>query len=86
MNEKFYIAEYLVNLMHIMEGKEDAGRARGNTLAEEYNRQYTRLTELIKTEQENARKSNANAERSEAGTTEPGGEPRRGESNRASAR
>lgn len=54
MSEKYAIADYLVNLMGIMSGKEDAGRAKGNTLAEEYNRTYSRLTDLIKKEQEDA--------------------------------
>lgn len=85
MNEKFDIAQYLVNLMSIMEGKEDAGRAKGNTLADEYNRIYERLTGLIKTEQENARKSKLEQSTAPHADTESDRESGRGEPDRSSA-
>lgn len=47
-------AQYLVNLMTIMEGKEAAGRARGTTLVREYEREYATFIEEISDE---ARKS-----------------------------
>lgn len=45
-------AQYLVNLMAIMEGKEAAGRSRGNTLAHEYERVYGELVDQLRKEQE----------------------------------
>lgn len=49
---KLEIAGYLVNLQSIMEGKEDAGLARGKTLAAEYEKHYSQLVETIRKEQE----------------------------------
>lgn len=45
-------AQYLVNLMAIMEGKEAAGRSRGNTLAREYEKVYGEFVDQLRKEQE----------------------------------
>jgi hypothetical protein len=47
-------AQYLANLLAIMESKESAGRARGSTLVGEYERNYDELLKEIDNE---ARKS-----------------------------
>lgn len=47
MSEKTDLAGYLCNLITIMESQEDAALARSTALAEEYNRGYTRLKEII---------------------------------------
>lgn len=44
---KFEQAQYLANLLAIMVSKESAGRARGNTLATEYNRVYDDLVNQL---------------------------------------
>lgn len=47
MSEKTELASYLCNLITIMESQEDAALARSTALAQEYNRGYTRLKEII---------------------------------------
>lgn len=49
---KLELVSYLVGLQSIMEGKEDAGIPKGQTLGREYTRHYTQLTDIIKKEEE----------------------------------
>lgn len=51
------LAMYLVNLVTIMQSKETAGRARGETLANEYNKCYKDFINLLKEEHENETRS-----------------------------
>lgn len=44
---KYELASYMVALIAIMESKEDAGRARGQGLGEEYDRCYAKLMKRI---------------------------------------
>lgn len=57
--DKFQLAGYMVNLISIMESKEDGGIARGSTLGREYSRCYERLLSMIrKDEEDETRNSN----------------------------
>ena len=51
MPNKYEIASYLVSLIAIMDSKEQAGLAKGNTITREYNRVYAQLMEMIQKEE-----------------------------------
>ena len=59
------LAIYCSALLDIMVSKETAGRARGNTLADEYNKHYDLLLEAIRKENDEARQSADEAQRDE---------------------
>lgn len=48
--KKYELAQYLGNLLLIMQSKESTGRPIGNTLVEEYNRVYDELKKEIEDE------------------------------------
>ena len=47
------LADYLVNLICIMESKEDSGLPKGTTLAQEYERCYKQFRDLLEKEKFN---------------------------------
>ncbi len=53
MSEKYDLADYLVNLISIMESKEDAGLLKGKTLHKEYDRCYAEFKGILQKEHEN---------------------------------
>ena len=57
MPEKHDLVSYMTGLIGVMESREQAGIARGNTLGIEYNLQYNKLMDIIRKEHEDARKS-----------------------------
>lgn len=75
------LVNYLAGLISVMESKEDAGIARGQTLGREYNRAYEQLLEIIRKEEaDEARTSKFKRDgESETGTDSTRGLPRIGE-------
>ena len=53
MSEKYDLADYLVNLISIMDSKESTGIAKGNTLIKEYDRAYAEFKGILQKEQAN---------------------------------
>lgn len=67
---KYEQAEYLANLIVIMENKKDGGLPKGNTLTKEYTLVYNSLLEAMKKEHEDAARKNADDSRRNEGGTE----------------
>jgi hypothetical protein len=80
---KIEMARYLVDLVSIMESQERAGRSRGRTLAEEYDKVYNEFRDLLDKEKENeARTSEREQQRPETRTDSPRRESGRREPDR----
>lgn len=67
------LASYMTSLLTLMESKEDAGIPRGKTLGEEYGRTYAAFMDIVRKEQDEARKRE-DGQRTEARTDLPRGE------------
>lgn len=74
------MAQYLVNLIAIMESKEDSGRSKGQGLAREYERVYATLRDTITKEEEDEARTRDEFEngKHEAGADIKSSESRRG--------
>jgi hypothetical protein len=75
---KIETADYLANIICILNSMEDAGIAKSQTLGREYNRVYTELKKIVQKEEEDeARKSNSAGIGSEGRAELEGSQPRR---------
>lgn len=77
--EKYDLAQYLVNLYTLMDAQSKGQHSTPSTVfVGEYTRAWDQLKDIINKEQENARQSTDNAERTQTGTGRSSGEPGRG--------